>query len=70
MSAATVNFHGIVSATAKVQQSNGCKWLTLEFRDEDGGMRDVTLFCADPQALLDAIAGRVAETVEAAEVQP
>jgi len=61
MSAATINLHGIASATARVHEVNGSKWLTLELRDEDGSMCDVTLFSTDPQALLDSIAGRTVE---------
>ena len=61
MSAATINLHGIVSATAKVHEVNDSKWLTLEFNTEDGDSRLVTLFSTDPQALLDSIAGRTVE---------
>ena len=61
MSSATVNFHDIKSASARVMQSQGIGWLALEFRDERDELRDVTLFSADPQALLDSIAGRTVE---------
>ena len=62
MSAATINLHGIVSATAQIREVNDTKWLVLEFADEDGDLRSVTLFSTDPQALLDSIAGRTDTT--------
>ena len=70
MSTTSINFHHVVSATAKVQESNGTKWLELNFADRDRGNCSVALFSTHPQALLDSIAGRTLEAPEAAEVQP
>ena len=56
MSTTSLNFHNVTEATARVQQVNDSKWLSLDFTDRDGGRLEVTIFSDSPEKLLEAIA--------------
>jgi hypothetical protein len=61
MSTTSINFHNVVSATAKAQHAGNTHWLSLEFVDESGGRLSVALFNETPEALLESFTVKEAE---------
>lgn len=58
MSLATLNFHGVTQASARVSHVKESHWLTLNFVNADGTTLEVTLFSESPEALLQSLAGK------------
>jgi hypothetical protein len=56
MSTATLNFHNVTSAAARVQSVNDTKRLGLTFTDDEGATLDIAIFSKEPEKLLEAIA--------------
>jgi hypothetical protein len=56
MSTATLNFHNVTEASARVHRVNDTKWLGLTFTDDKGATLDIAIFSDSPEKLLEAIA--------------